>query len=64
MAQADKFEKSEKFPEALSQLEEIQKRVPKNYWPPGLEERIRVLRNKVDALRFFLGDPVPKPKTP
>jgi hypothetical protein len=61
---ADQLEKNDKLAEALAQLEEIQKRVDKKFWPEGLEDRIRVLRKKVEALNFFLGDPGAKPKTP
>jgi tetratricopeptide (TPR) repeat protein len=62
--QADVYEKIEKLPQALAQLEQIQTRVDKKYWPDGLEEQIRLLKKKIQALEFFLGNPAPKPKTP
>jgi hypothetical protein len=63
MAQADQLEKAEKLTDALAKLQEIQKRFPKNLWPEGLEARVRRVKDKVDALKFFLGgDPPLKTK--
>jgi hypothetical protein len=63
MGQAIQFEKSDKWPESLAKLEEIQKRFDKKVWPEGLEERIKMVKNKIEALKFFGLDPPPAPKT-
>jgi hypothetical protein len=64
LAKADQFEKAEKLPEALAQLEEIQTRVDPQYWPKGLEGRTKALKNKVQALDFFFKDKKPSPPAP
>ena len=53
LAQAAALEKEEKFAEALAVLEKIRSDYDRKFWPERLEERIRQVKAKKEALEFF-----------
>ncbi len=53
MAKAAALEKEEKFAEALAALEQIKEKFDRKFWPDKLEERIRQVKAKKEALEFF-----------
>jgi tetratricopeptide (TPR) repeat protein len=53
MAQAATLEKAEKFAEALAALEQIKEKFDQKFWPDKLEERIRQVKAKKEAIEFF-----------
>ncbi|MFO8013349.1 MAG: hypothetical protein R6X20_08595 [Phycisphaerae bacterium] len=53
LAQAASLEKAEKFAEALAALEQIKEKFDKKFWPDQLEQRIRQVKAKKEALEFF-----------
>mgnify|MGYP006287987957 CR=1 FL=1 len=53
MAKAAALEKEEKFAEALAALEQIKETFDQKFWPDKLEERIRQVKAKKEALEFF-----------
>ena len=63
MGQALTFEKSEKLAEALAKFQEVKTRVDRKYWPENLEDRIRTVKAKQEALQFFGVETPKKPKT-
>lgn len=66
------LDKAEQFEPEVAKLEEIKARFEDKYWPPGLEDRIKQVKAKIEALKFFgmdgpkKGEKPPKtpPKTP
>jgi len=52
-AQAKGLEQKEKFAEALAKLEEIKTTFDQKFWPDALEDRIRQVKAKKEALEFF-----------
>jgi len=53
LAAAAGLEKQEKFAEALATLEEIKTKFDQKFWPDALEDRIRQVKAKKEALEFF-----------
>jgi tetratricopeptide (TPR) repeat protein len=53
LAAAAALEKGEKFADALAKLEEIRTKFEEKYWPEQLEERIKQVKAKKEALEFF-----------
>jgi len=53
MASAADLEKKEKFAEALAVLQKIKEDYDKKFWPDKLEQRIRQVQAKKEALEFF-----------
>lgn len=53
LAAAAALEKQEKFAEALAKLEEIKTNFEQKFWPDALEDRIRQVKAKKEALQFF-----------
>ena len=53
LAKAADLEKEEKFTEALATLQQIKEKFDKKFWPDKLEERIRQVKAKKEALEFF-----------
>jgi hypothetical protein len=53
MANAAALEKAEKFAEALAALEQIKEKFDKKFWPDQLEQRIREVKAKKEAIEFF-----------
>jgi len=61
LAAAEALEKQEKFAEALAKLEQIKTTFDQEFWPDALEDRIRQVKAKKEALEFF-GIDTPKKK--
>ena len=61
LAAAAGLEKQEKFADALAKLEEIKAKFDQKFWPDALEDRIRQVKAKKEALEFF-GIDAPKKK--
>ena len=53
LTKAADFEQQEKFAEALTTLEEIKTKFDQKFWPDQLEDRIRQVKAKKEALEFF-----------
>ncbi len=53
MTQAADLEQKEQFDEALALLEGIKDDFPQKFWPDKLEQRIRQVKAKQEALKFF-----------
>ena len=53
LAAAAALEKQEKFAEALERLEVIKLNFEQKFWPDALEDRIRQVKAKKEALQFF-----------
>jgi len=53
LAKAADLEKKEKFAEALTTLEQIKTTYDQKFWPDKLEQRIRQVQAKKEALEFF-----------
>jgi tetratricopeptide (TPR) repeat protein len=51
--QAAALEKQEKFEQARLKLEEIMRNYEEKYWPEKLKERIKQLKDREEALKFF-----------
>ena len=72
MDEALALDKAEQFEPEVAKLEEIKAKFEDKYWPPGLEDRIKQVKAKIEALKFFgmdgpkKGEKPPKtpPKTP
>jgi hypothetical protein len=66
MDQANALDKAEKFADELAKLEEIKTEFEQKFWPEGLEERIKQVKAKKEAIEFFGMDSTKKPpaKTP
>ena len=62
LAKTANLEKEEKFAEALATLEEIKTKFDQKFWPEQLEDRIRQVKAKKEALEFFgMDGAAPKP---
>jgi len=53
LAKAASLEKAEKFAEALAALEQIREKFDEKFWPDQLEQRIRQVKAKKEAIEFF-----------
>jgi len=53
LAKTASLEKAEKFSEALATLQQIKETFDKKFWPDQLEQRIRDVKSKKEALEFF-----------
>jgi hypothetical protein len=63
MKQAAELEKTDKLDDALAKLQEIKTRFPKTLWPETLDDRIKTVEKKIEALKFFgIDSPPPPPK--
>ena len=72
MDEALALDKAEQFEPEVAKLEEIRAKFEQKYWPAGLEDRIKQVKAKIEALKFFGMDSPKKtdkssktpPKTP
>jgi len=61
LTKAANLEQEEKFAEALATLEEIKTKFNRKFWPDQLDDRIRQVKAKKEALEFFGMDGRTKP---
>jgi len=65
MDQAAALDKAEQFEPEVAKLEEIKAKYDQKYWPDGLEDKIKQVKAKIEALKFFgMESPKKTPKTP
>ena len=53
MVQAADLEKNGKLDEALKKLEEVKTKFDEKFWPEAIDEKIKLLKAKIEALQFF-----------
>lgn len=65
MDQAAALDKAEQFEPEVAKLEEIKAKYDQKYWPDGLEDKIKQVKAKIEALKFFgMESPKKTPKPP